>query len=98
MHAAAACSGGAARVAEEALGGGAVQATQEKVAALMQAAEARDGRRASARGAKNAPASSPGGKVAGSGWRVRHHAPLVLGSRIPCQRNLQLPVGCEPAS
>ena len=44
------------------------QATQEKVAALMQAAEAKDGRRAAARSAKSgAAATSP----AGSSWRVR---------------------------
>lgn len=45
-----------------------VQATQEKVAALMQAAEAKGGRAAARRGKA---ASSPGNKPAASTWRVR---------------------------
>ena len=48
-----------------------LQATQEKVAALMQAAEAKGNRRASGGGSKG-PASSPAKPGApGGGWRVR---------------------------
>ena len=52
-----------------------LQATQEKVAALMQAAEAKGNRRASGGGGKG-PASSPAKPgTAGGGWRVRSTAP-----------------------
>jgi hypothetical protein len=52
-----------------------MQATQEKVAALMQAADTKAGRGA-ARG--RAAATSPGsGKPAASGWRVRSRIPAA---------------------
>ncbi len=61
----------------------------------MQAAEARDGRRSAARGAKHAAAASPGGKPAGAGWRVRGNlfsapaqpAALEDGGRHDCNRD-----------
>ena len=53
-----------------------LQATQEKVAALMQAAEAKGNRRASGGGSKGS-ASSPAKPGAPGGWRVRP-APCLI--------------------
>ena len=48
----------------------ALQATQEKVAALMQAADAKGNRRTSAGGGKGSSASPAKTAAQGGGWRV----------------------------